>query len=109
MLSAIMQASKNVARGHVFFERFTATDDASSGPNKPFEVVLKSTGDEYTVPVDETILRVLRDAGHSLDHGCNEGVCGTCITDVLEEERAQGDGMTICVSRAKSTRLILDL
>jgi ferredoxin len=48
-------------------------------------------------------------------------ICGTCETAVLsgeidhrdsvlnDEERAAGDTMMICVSRAKSDRLVLDL
>ena len=52
---------------------------------------------------------------------CRQGTCGTCETTVLEgipdhrdsilddAERAAGDCMFICVSRAVSDRLVLDL
>jgi vanillate O-demethylase ferredoxin subunit len=52
---------------------------------------------------------------------CEQGVCGTCLTRVLEgtpvhrdmyltpEEQAKGDQFTPCCSRASSARLVLDL
>jgi ferredoxin len=52
---------------------------------------------------------------------CLEGVCGTCETPVVEgtpdhrdsllsdEEKEAGDYMMICVSRSRSSRLVLDL
>jgi ferredoxin len=70
---------------------------------------------------DETIARALRKAGIKVNMSCEEGVCGTCITDVLEgepehrdhfltdEEKADNDQMALCCSRAKSSRLVIDL
>jgi ferredoxin len=52
---------------------------------------------------------------------CVDGLCGTCETRVLDgepdhrdallnaDERASGDTMLICVSRARTPRLVLDL
>ncbi len=52
---------------------------------------------------------------------CREGNCGTCETDVIsgaidhrdhvlgDDEKAAGDVMMICVSRAAGDRLVLDL
>ena len=52
---------------------------------------------------------------------CKQGICGSCLTDVLEgepdhrdhyltdEEKADGDQILLCCSRAKSARLIIDL
>jgi ferredoxin len=52
---------------------------------------------------------------------CGQGVCGTCLTGVLEgacdhrdaflsdKERAAGDRILVCVSRAQGGRLVLDL
>jgi vanillate O-demethylase ferredoxin subunit len=54
-------------------------------------------------------------------YDCKRGDCGICRTDVLDgvpdhrdvvlsdEEKAAGDVMQICVSRAKTPRLVLDL
>ena len=52
---------------------------------------------------------------------CRDGICGSCETKVLEgvpdhrdsllsaKERAACTSMMVCVSRAKSDRLVLDL
>ncbi|SNS57829.1 2Fe-2S iron-sulfur cluster binding domain-containing protein, partial [Noviherbaspirillum humi] len=52
---------------------------------------------------------------------CEQGICGTCITRVLEgepdhrdlyftdEEKAANDQFTPCCSRAKGKLLVLDL
>jgi vanillate monooxygenase ferredoxin subunit len=52
---------------------------------------------------------------------CEQGVCGTCLTRVLQgeidhrdayltpDEQAKNDQFTPCCSRAKSPRLVLDL
>lgn len=75
----------------------------------------------HTVPPDKSILDVLLDQGHSLDSSCQEGLCGTCIVEVLEgppdhrdfvlddDEKASNALITICCSRAKGARLKLDL
>ncbi|WP_350310780.1 2Fe-2S iron-sulfur cluster-binding protein [Amycolatopsis sp. RTGN1] len=68
-----------------------------------------------------SILEAVEEAGVPVMNSCEEGICGTCETAVLsgaiddrnsaldDEERAAGDTMMICVSRAKSDRLVLDL
>jgi vanillate O-demethylase ferredoxin subunit len=62
-------------------------------------------------------------AGHGVEilTSCEQGVCGTCITRVLQgecdhrdlyftdEEKAKHDQFTPCCSRAKSAVLVLDL
>jgi len=73
------------------------------------------------VPADRSILEVLEENGFEVPFSCREGLCGTCLTNVLagepdhrdyvlsDEERASGKLMTICCSRAKSASLTLDL
>lgn len=122
MLDGFLQASHATGRGTVYFERFAPAP--TGGPktdNRSFEIVLKSSGDVFQVPEDRSILHVLRQAGYDIDYSCAEGLCGTCITDVIDgeidhrdhvltdDERKAGDCMCICVSRAKSNRLTLDL
>ena len=60
-------------------------------------------------------------AGLKVCVSCKQGICGSCLTDVLEgepdhrdhyltdEEKADGDQILLCCSRAKSARLIIDL
>jgi ferredoxin-NADP reductase len=105
----------------VHMEFFSADPLASSGPRLPFEIKLARTQAVYTVPAEKTILDVLAEHGIAISTSCGQGVCGTCITGVLEgtpdhrdaflseKERKSCDKMMLCVSRAKSELLVLDL
>jgi ferredoxin-NADP reductase len=108
-----------IPRDHVHFELFqTAVHDESE---MPFEVELASSGQVFTIPPGRTIIEVLEEAGIDLMYDCQRGDCGICQTDVLEgepdhrdvvlteAERGSGKVMQICVSRAKTPRLKLDL
>lgn len=117
MRSAIEAAGVDPARIHT--ELFKNT--ASTNGDTAFEVVVNSTGETYTIPADRTILEVLNEAGLDLVFDCQRGDCGICQVDVLEgvpdhrdvvlsdAEKATGDVMQICVSRAKTRRLVLDI
>jgi vanillate O-demethylase ferredoxin subunit len=86
------------------------------GPQQGLDAAVQTV-----VPADRTIVEVLRDAGVAVETACEQGVCGTCVTSVVEgepdhrdsvlsEEERRGEGlMTTCCSRAKSARLVLDL
>lgn len=87
----------------------------------PFVVVLARSGTEHVVEDDDTILEVLRAAGMDVPSSCEQGVCGTCETTVLEgepehrdllmapAEHAENRTMMICCSGSRSSRLVLDL
>ena len=76
-----------------------------------------------TVQVAEgqTILDALAQVGIRIDISCEQGVCGTCMCEVLEgepdhrdvyltdEEKAANDQILVCCSRAKSNKLVLDI
>lgn len=86
-----------------------------------FEVVLKSSGKSFTIPADKSILDVLIEAGVDPIYDCRRGECGICQVAVVEgepdhrdhilseSERAGNKLMQVCVSRAKTTRLVLDI
>ncbi|MCM2973377.1 PDR/VanB family oxidoreductase [Larsenimonas suaedae] len=92
-----------------------------SADNDSFEVKLASSGATFTIPADKTVHQVLAENGIEIMVSCEEGVCGTCLTRVLEgepdhrdlyleeHERAANDQFTPCCSRAKSKCLVLDL
>lgn len=102
----------------VHSEYFTAEVDTSGGA---FEVEAAVSG--VTVQVEEgmSIAKALKAAGVKVDVSCEEGVCGTCICDVLEgspdhrdqflsdEEKEDNDQIALCCSRAKSPRLVIDI
>jgi ferredoxin len=84
-------------------------------------VELASCGRVIGVPAGASVLSALRGAGVEVLSSCEEGTCGTCETGVLDglpdhrdsvltgPERDAADIMMICVSRAKTPRLVLDL
>ncbi|TWG98285.1 vanillate O-demethylase ferredoxin subunit [Mesorhizobium sp. J18] len=102
------------------FELFTATP-APAGGDVPFDVEVKSTGQVVTVAPGQSIIDALEEAGLDVVYDCRRGDCGICQTEVLDgipehrdvvltdEEKASNKVMQICVSRAKSPRLVLDL
>jgi ferredoxin len=85
------------------------------------EVVLQRSGLTFMVPPDKSILQVLIEEGIDPLYDCQRGECGICRVAVLEgepdhrdhilsdEERAGNKVMQICVSRAKTPRLVIDL
>lgn len=101
-------------------EYFTVAQ-ADAADSASFEVQLASSGRCLQVPADRSVAEVLLDAGVDVPLSCEQGICGTCITRVLEgvpdhrdmfmteAEHARNDQFTPCCSRAKSARLILDL
>lgn len=102
-------------------EYFGASAVPAAGGDQPFDVKLASSGKVYAIPADSTVLRVLTDAGVFIPASCEQGVCGTCLTRVLdgvpdhrdlyldESEQAANDQFTPCCSRSKTGTLLLDL
>jgi vanillate O-demethylase ferredoxin subunit len=102
-------------------ELFAARSDADQGQDKPFEVVLSRSGRKFSIPAGKSIAAVLRENGVNVEVSCEQGVCGTCLTGVLEgvpdhrdevlsdATRASCSTIALCVSRAISDTLVLDL
>lgn len=102
-------------------EYFAAPVQGSDTPDTGFEVVARASGKTVQVAPGQTILEALRSVGIKVPVSCEEGVCGTCLCNVLEgepdhrdayltdEEKADGDQILVCCSRSKSPRLVLDL
>ncbi|MGJ8544193.1 MAG: PDR/VanB family oxidoreductase [Sulfitobacter sp.] len=103
----------------IHFELFEAAAPAAG--DTAFEVEISSTGAVFTIPPGKTIIDVLEEGGVDVIYDCQRGDCGICQCDVLDgtpdhrdvvlsdAERASGKIMQICVSRAKSPRLVLDI
>ena len=121
MLDAVLAATQ--ARGwthdRVHFELFITP--AVEAGDHPFEVELVQSGQRFTVPADQTLLDCLIAHGCDPMFDCKRGECGVCATPVMEgeidhrdyvltaREKAEGNVMQICVSRAKGARLVLDI
>ena len=101
-------------------EYFAATP-ADTSNDGSFSVKVGSTGQVFEVPADKTVVQVLESHGIDIAMSCEQGICGTCLTRVLEgvpdhrdlflteNEQALNDQFTPCCSRSKSPLLVLDL
>ena len=107
-------------KDQVHLEYFGAAPQDTAG-DRAFQVKIASSGATYEVPADETVVHALQKQGIEILVSCEQGVCGTCITRVLQgecdhrdlyftdDEKAKHDQFTPCCSRAKSDVLVLDL
>ena len=89
--------------------------------DRAFELMLARSARTITVAADQTAAQAIAAEGIFLPTSCEQGVCGTCLTPVLEgepdhrdqyltpEEQAANDQFTPCCSRARSERLVIDL
>jgi ferredoxin-NADP reductase len=122
LLAAVeRQCADTWPAGALHVERFVAKPLTEPVRTDAFEVYLAQSELTLTVPPDRTVLDMVEEAGVGVLSSCAEGTCGTCETPVLEgevdhrdsvlndEEKAVNDCMMICVSRACSARLVLDL
>jgi len=114
-------AALGLPAGTLHIERFTPQDGAAGHAGDRFEVELASSGRVIAVDGGQSVLAALRAAGVEMLSSCEEGTCGTCETGVVAgipdhrdtvltpAEQAACDLMMVCVSRAKTPRLVLDL
>jgi ferredoxin len=87
----------------------------------PYTLELRKSGKEFVVRPGMSLLQAVRSHGVRPLVSCARGVCGTCITRVLEgrpahadavltpAEQAGGDVVILCVGGSRSDRLVLDL
>ncbi|MHA7880011.1 MAG: PDR/VanB family oxidoreductase [Saccharospirillum sp.] len=118
VLDTFKEAGWNSKQLHTEYFEGADIDTSDDGS---FEVELASTGAVYVIPADKTVAEVLIDNDVDLLTSCEQGICGTCVTRVLEgtpehrdlyldeDEHAANDVFTPCCSRSKSPRLKLDL
>lgn len=114
----------NLATAHDFPEQqihkeYFQVETDTSGDS--FEVVAERSGKIIMVEAGETILQALAKEGIEIEMSCEQGVCGTCMCDVIEgepdhrdvyftdEEKASNEQILVCCSRSKTPRLILDI
>jgi vanillate O-demethylase ferredoxin subunit len=105
-------ATENVHR-----EYFSADVDLTGDS---FEVECAESGITVTIGPEDTIAKALAKEGIKIEVKCEEGVCGTCLTDVIsgeiehrdqfltDEEREDGDVICACCSRGKG-KLVLEI
>ncbi|QYB00238.1 PDR/VanB family oxidoreductase (plasmid) [Rhodococcus sp. USK10] len=118
LLDEFLAATHARPAENIHVERFQSGIESAAGG---FTVELVRSGVTLEVAEDASILDVVLDAGVDVEFSCEEGICGSCRTRVLQgkpdhrdsilssNERAAGDVMFICCSGSKGDRLVLDL
>ncbi|QHE88374.1 PDR/VanB family oxidoreductase [Hydrogenophaga sp. BPS33] len=118
LMDAVRDMTGHWPSSAVHFESFGG-DTKPHADDQVFSVRLKSDGRTLAVPIGRSILDTLRSEGVHVPSSCESGTCGSCKTRLiegqadhrdlvlLEEEKA--DHIMVCVSRAKSPCLVLDL
>lgn len=122
--AAMLDAALDIAArqgwpsAQVHHERFGAS--AGGAGDEAFTVELRQTGMRVEVGRQQTLLDALLAQGVDVAHDCRAGICGSCLIPVAggqilhrdtflsDADRAGGDLMCACVSRATGL-LALDL
>lgn len=111
-------AALGFAPEQIHQEYFQVDTDASGAA---FDVIAKRSGKTVRVEEGKSIVDALATVGIKVNVSCEQGVCGTCLCNVLEgvpdhrdvfltdEEKADNDQILLCCSRAKSDTLVLDI
>ena len=118
LMDAVRDMTGHWSPANVHFESFNEGGGVLPD-DRPFKVRLAKTGLAFEVPVGTSILAALREHGCNTASSCESGTCGTCRTGLLAGTADHRDmvlmpeemdtQIMICVSRAKSAELVLDL
>jgi len=126
-MGACAEATRHWPDGTVHFEHFKApvtekllsSESSLEVKTDSFAVKIASTGQLLEIPTGKTILEVLRESGVAVESSCQSGLCASCKVgylagevdhqDFILDETERQSFLTVCVSRAKSDLLVLDL
>ncbi len=120
LMSAVRKMTRHWTSSAVHFEDFgTSEPPPQQAADKPFSVRLARQGITVLVPAGVSILEALRGRGLTVPSSCESGTCGSCRIGLLSgiaehrdfvlDEDDHDKEIMICVSRAKSGDLELDL
>ncbi|WP_439030570.1 PDR/VanB family oxidoreductase [Gordonia terrae] len=121
LLQAIESACAPWPKGTLHLERFAPKEIGEPVRNESFEVECQMSGKTITVPPDKSIVAVMQENDIPIVVSCQEGTCGSCETVIIEgvpehrdsilteAERAENETMMVCVGRAVTPRLVLDI
>jgi phthalate 4,5-dioxygenase reductase component len=119
MMQAVRDMTGHWSASAVHFESFADAAATRRPDDVAFSVRLSRSGGVVEIPPDRSILETLRACGHALASSCESGSCGTCRTRLIDGEADHRDlvlsdaeragHIMICVSRARSSELVLDL
>jgi phthalate 4,5-dioxygenase reductase subunit len=118
LMHAVRDNSRHWPQSTVHFEDFGSTAKAEPEGEKGFLVRLARTGIAVLVAPGVSILDALREQGVEVPSSCESGTCGSCRATLLAGEPEHRDfilgddekgEIMICISRAKSDELVLDI
>lgn len=121
LLQAIEGACEGWPTGALHIERFSPKDMEEPVRSDSFEIELTLSDMVLTVPPDKSIMAVMEEEGVPVVASCLEGTCGSCETVVVSgtpdhrdsiltpAEQEASETMMVCVSRAVSARLVLEI
>ncbi|WP_342629736.1 PDR/VanB family oxidoreductase [Nguyenibacter vanlangensis] len=118
LMDAVTEAARDagLADDQIHQEAFSAVP-VTGGDG--FEVLAAKSGVRVQVAADETITAALARVGVKVTVSCEQGICGTCVVNLLEgepdhrdeylTEEERTDQIALCCSRARSPLLVIDL
>lgn len=118
MEKVVVEAEKHIPSEAVHLENFHPTAPVGEVTNSAFDVELED--EVFHVPAKRSIASILQENNCDVDTSCEEGICGTCIMEVVQgkpehrdhvltqSERSSGEVMAVCVSRTRDEKLVLD-
>ncbi|WP_068319221.1 flavin reductase family protein [Janibacter anophelis] len=118
---AIHGADQDVVRFELFTTKGLEPRVGASLDADDYELVLARSGHTLRLAPEDNILEKALALGIDVENDCREGICGSCVTPILEgtvdhrdlvltkKEQAAMAEMMICVSRPTCARLELDL
>lgn len=108
---------------HIHSEAFApAAQPPNASGEAIFTVTLASSGEKWPVPANSSIAQVLLNNGVAVPLSCEMGICGACLTPVIDgivdhrdtvqseaEKSASAQHIALCCSRSHSGNLVIDL
>jgi phthalate 4,5-dioxygenase reductase subunit len=119
LMHAVKEAARHWPHDAVHFEDFGTNAQPDAAGEKTFAIKLARSGASLTVPPGISILEILRRHGIDVPSSCEAGTCGSCRMGLLSgkadhrdyvlDDDEQESEIMICVSRAISDELTLDV
>jgi phthalate 4,5-dioxygenase reductase subunit len=118
LMEEIRALSGHWPEGSIHFEDFKPVEVVRAD-DRAFDVRLARSESVVHVPQNRSILEAVRDSGARVMSSCESGTCGSCRTKLLEgdvdhrdmvlRDDEKHEAIMICISRARSGDLVLDL
>lgn len=119
LMDAVKDMTGHWSPNAVHFEDFGGKAIPPRPDDTAFTVRLARSGRCITVPADQSLLDTLTREGVRVPSSCESGTCGSCRVglvsgiadhrDLALTEEEKGEAILVCVSRALSPELELDL